>query len=143
MTAGRIDAAVVRRHLLELERVLGTLESHRGKPISSLSATEERWIVERGLQLAVQNVLDVATHLVAGSGLDAADYTSAIDRLTGIGVLPAELAVRIRPLAGFRNVLVHGYLAIDLAIVHSVLNARMDELREFATHVESFLAGRG
>lgn len=139
MTAGKIDPAVVRRHLLALETVLDALESHRGKPIEALSAVDERWIVERGLQLAAQNVLDVTTHLVAGSGRDAADYTSAIAQLSSIGAISPELAIRIRPLAGFRNVLVHGYLAIDLAIVHSVLNSRMDELREFAAHVERFL----
>lgn len=87
MTAGKIDPSVVRRHLLALQTVLGALEPHRGKPIEALAAIDERWIVERGLQLAAQNILDVATHLVAGSGREAVDYTSAIEQLGSIGAV--------------------------------------------------------
>lgn len=140
MTRGAIDAAVIRRHLSALDEILKGLEAHRGKSAELLRSTDERWIVERGLQLAAQNVLDIATHLVAGSGLDAADYASAIDRLADIGVVTPEFAAVLRPLAGFRNVLVHGYLAVDPRIVHDVLNHRVDDLQRFSNDVETWLA---
>lgn len=139
MTRGKVDAEVVRRHLLSLADALRTLDAHRGKPLEALHVTEQRWIVERGLQLAVQNALDVATHLVASAGADAADYASAIDELGRLGALPPSFATQLRPIAGFRNVLVHGYLAVDVSIVHRVLNERLGDLREFAEHVERWL----
>jgi uncharacterized protein YutE (UPF0331/DUF86 family) len=55
-------------------------------------------------------------------------------------VLPVEFATQLRPLAGFRNVLVHGYLQVDLGIVEQVLNAKLYDLEQFAFHVEKFLA---
>jgi uncharacterized protein YutE (UPF0331/DUF86 family) len=42
--------------------------------------------------------------------------------------------------AGFRNVLVHGYLSVDRAVVHEVLNARLDDFAEFARLVDAFVA---
>lgn len=85
-------------------------------------------------------MLDIATHLAAASGLDAPDYATAIDRLAELSVLSAEFASRLRPIAGFRNVLVHGYLQVDLDILEQVLRDRLAELEEFAGRVESHLA---
>jgi uncharacterized protein YutE (UPF0331/DUF86 family) len=140
MTRGRPDPEVVRRHLLALNRALQTLDAHRDRPVEALrSDPEELWIVERGLQLCAQNALDVASHLVASTGRDVPDYASAIDGLSGIGVLSSEFAVRFRGVAGLRNVLVRGYLDVDPALIHSLLNERLGEFEEFARQVEAYL----
>lgn len=141
MSPGEVDADVVRRHLLALDSAVGTLRDHQGHTVDVLeSDVEERWIVERGLQLCAQNVLDVATHIAAATGHDVPDYALAIDRLAEEGVLPAPFAKRFRGLAGFRNVLVHGYLTVDIEILHRILNEELDDLAEFARHVERYLA---
>jgi len=54
-------------------------------------------------------------------------------------VLPAEFATRFRGVAGFRNVLVHAYLDVDLGRVHAVLNDHLDDFTEFARHVEGWV----
>jgi uncharacterized protein YutE (UPF0331/DUF86 family) len=143
MSPGQIDATVVRRHLLALDEALQNLARHTGKPVEALrDDSDERWAVERGLQICAQNVLDVATHLAAGSGRDAPDYASAIDELGKIGILPTEFAFRFREVAGFRNILVHLYLDVDVAKIHTLLNSRLDDFREFARHVEAYLQSK-
>ena len=143
MSPGELDASVVRRHLLALDQALQTLRKHQGRAVKLLqSDREERWVVERGLQLCTQNVLDVATHLAASAGRDVPDYATAIDQLADLGVLPGEFAARIRPVAGFRNVIVHGYLDVDLEIVHRLLNDRLDDFAEFARLVSRYLDNR-
>lgn len=140
MSPGRIDAPTVRRHLLALDEALSHLAGHAGRAIDALRADlDHRWAVERGLQLCVQNTLDIATHLVASAGRDAPDYATAIEQLGALGVITRELAANLRPLAGFRNALVHGYLGVDLARVHAVLNGHLDQLREFARSVDLYL----
>ncbi len=140
MTLGQADPEVVRRHLAALREALANLRRHAGCTAQELRANADlRWAVERGLQLCIQNTLDIATHLAAGSGLDAPDYATAIDRLAELAVLPAAFAVRLRPIAGFRNVLVHGYLQVDLRIVEEVLKTKLDELDEFARRIEAHL----
>ena len=140
MSPGGVDRAVVRRHLLALDGALTTLAAHRGVSAAELAADRERlWVVERGLQLCAQNSLDVATHLAAAAGRDVPDYASAIDRMGELGVLPVELARRFRAIAGFRNVLVHGYLEVDLEMVAELLRARLDDFSEFSRRVDEYL----
>ena len=140
MSPGELDASIVRRHLLALDQALETLRKHQGRSVDALqSDREELWVVERGLQLCTQNVLDVATHLAASAGRDVPDYATAIDQLADLGVLPAKFAARFRPVAGFRNVIVHGYLDVDLQIVHRLLNDRLDDFAEFARLVNHYL----
>jgi uncharacterized protein YutE (UPF0331/DUF86 family) len=140
MSPGQPDAAVVRRHLLALDEALQHLRRHAGRPLLALTADpDERWTVERGLQLCAQNALDIATHFAASAGRDAPDYASAIDVLGELGVLPAEFCLRFRGIAGFRNVLVHGYLGVDLPRMHQLLNSGLDDFAEFARFVEGHL----
>ncbi len=141
MSPGQVDSGSVRRHLLTLDSVLKSLSSFSGKSVKLLTEdTKELWAVERGLQLCTQCVLDIATHIVASAGRDVADYTSALDEIGKIGVIPSDLAMRLRPLAGFRNALVYGYLDIDIERLHDVLNHHLDEVREFAQHINWYLA---
>ena len=140
MTAGRLDPILVRRHLLALAEALEVLRGHQGRSSEKLvSDPEERWIVERGLQLCAQNALDVAIHIAASAGRDVSEYAAAIDRLTAMGVLPHEFATRFRGVAGFRNVVVHGYLDVDVSLLHRLLNEHLDDFSVFAKHVGSYL----
>lgn len=138
MSPGQPDPVVVRRHLLALDEAVQHLRRHAGRPLSLLQGdADERWAVERGLQLCAQNVLDIATHLAASAGRDAPDYATAIDVLGELGILPAEFAVRLRSIAGFRNVLVHGYLSVDIPLMHRLLNSGLNDFVEFARFIEA------
>ena len=143
MTQGLPDPEVIRRHLAALREALGHLRAYSGRTAADLRADAAlRWTVERGLQLCAQNALDIATHIAAASGLDSPDYATAIDRLGELAVLPADFAARLRPLAGFRNVLVHGYLQVDLAVVERVLREELGNLAAFAVHVDKYIETR-
>ncbi|HEX9639157.1 MAG TPA: DUF86 domain-containing protein [Acidobacteriota bacterium] len=142
MSPGQLDPELIRRHLYALDAAVCNLERHRGKPLEALAGDpDEAWAVERGLMLCAQNVLDIATHLAASAGRDATDYAAAIDQLAQLGVLPPEFAAHFRAVAGFRNILVHGYLKIDYGRVHELLNGRLSDFRKFAVHVERHLQG--
>ena len=143
MTSGRPDARVVDRHLIALRKALATLRRHAGASPGSLTAdAERRWAVERGLQLCAQNALDIASHLSSAVGLDPGSYGSSIDCLVEAGALPRRFGERFRAIAGFRNVLVHGYLEIDLDLLATMLSDRLDDFERFASHVERWMAGQ-
>lgn len=140
MTAGEIDGRVISRHLAALREALRVLSKHSDTPIEALeSDPNERWAVERGLHLCAQNSLDIAIHIVASQGRDVPDYTSAIDELGRLGVLPREFVSQFRSVAGFRNVLVHGYLDVDLELLHLLLNERLGDFETFASHIEAYV----
>ena len=140
MTGGKADRAVVGRHLAALREAVAHLRRHAACSAAELAADADlRWSVERGLQLAAQNVLDVATHVCASAGREPADYAGAIDTLGEIGVVPRAFAARLRGIAGFRNVLVHAYLDVDLDVVEQVLRTSLEDMAEFADRVEQYL----
>ena len=140
MSPGEIDVQVVRRHLAALRESLRVLATRSGVSLEDLDTdTEERWVVERGLQLCAQNSLDIATHIAASRGRDVPDYASAIDELGRLGVLAHEFAQEFRSVAGFRNVVVHGYLDVDLDVLHALLHDRLGDFESFAAQIENYL----
>jgi len=92
----------------------------------------EQRFVEHTLQLAIQAALDVASHIVSDERLGEPRTTREFfDLLERAGWVAPELAVVLRNMVGFRNVLVHGYDTVDLAVVEDVLVNRLDDLLEF------------
>jgi uncharacterized protein YutE (UPF0331/DUF86 family) len=129
--------------LLALDEVLLQLAKHAGRGVEAFRDLDERWAVERGLQLCTQAVLDICTHIVASSGRDAPDYASAIEQLGRMDAIPPKLAIKLRPLAGFRNALVHGYIGLDVSRMHAVLNVHLDDVREFARVIDDYVTSTG
>ena len=83
----------------------------------------------------------IASHLASAVGLDPTTYGSSIDCLVEANVLPASFGKRFRGIAGFRNVLVHGYLDIDLDLIAKLLTESLDDFEEFAYYVEVAVGG--
>jgi uncharacterized protein YutE (UPF0331/DUF86 family) len=140
VSPGRADPAIARRHLAALGVALEELRRHQARPLEDLlGSIEESWIVLHGLQLCAQNALDLAVHVAAGAGREPADYRSAVLALAELGALEPTFARAFADVAGFRNLLVHGYLDVDLARVHALLNERLDDFATFARALERWL----
>lgn len=77
-----------------------------------------------------QLVIDVAGELAARRGERFEDYTEAIRRLAGDNRFPPDLVHELEKLPGFRNVLVHEYVALDLERAVDALG-RLGPLRQF------------
>jgi uncharacterized protein YutE (UPF0331/DUF86 family) len=57
------------------------------------------------------------------------------DVLAELGVIPHEIAVRMKKAVGFRNIAVHNYEAIDWQIAHAIATRHMSDFVAFATAV--------
>jgi uncharacterized protein YutE (UPF0331/DUF86 family) len=137
---GEIDVLIIRRHLAALRESLQVLAARNEVSLEELDAdTELLWVVERGLQLCAQNALDIATHIAASRGRDVPDYASAIDELGRLDVLDHDFVREFRNVAGFRNVLVHGYLDVDLDVLYTLLHDRLGDFESFAARIETYL----
>lgn len=99
-------------------------------------------IVERNLEVAAQACIDIANRVITVEGLDKpSDAYGAIEMLGKVAVLPIDLAHRLSPIAGFRNILVHEYLEIDWDQVLNNLQ-RLVDLHKFAEHVKEWMRNR-
>ena len=102
-----------------------------------------RDIVERNLEVAAQACIDISHRIIALLGTQKPiSYQDAILKMGDLSVVPVDLSRNLAPIAGFRNVLVHGYLAVDWGIVHSNLQ-QLEGLAEFATRIRSWLRQQG
>ena len=56
-----------------------------------------------------------------------------------LGVLDPDFVARFRAIAGFRDLLVHGYIEVDIPRLHQLLNQRLDDFAEFAAKITAHL----
>ncbi len=61
-----------------------------------------------------QLVIDVAGELSAQRGMRFEDYTQAVRNLGPMELVDADVLATLEQLPGFRNVLVHEYVALDM-----------------------------
>ena len=81
-----------------------------------------RDIVERNLEIAAQCCIDISHRIISLVGArKPVDYYETILSMGELGVLPAEFARHLTPLAGFRNILVHEYMRLDWDPVYRAL----------------------
>lgn len=116
-----LDRRTVERRLAEHDRVLAELASMVRESDEPLSAAEfgedlaRRWSLERGLLAAANLVIDVANHIGAGHfAAHPATYEEGLRLLSDRGVVAQDTYRGLKGLGGFRNVLAHEYLDIDL-----------------------------
>jgi uncharacterized protein YutE (UPF0331/DUF86 family) len=136
-----VDAEILRRRLDALLGYLDRLEQFRYVPRADFVSTPDtHHLAERYLHLAIESVLDVANHLIADAGLEApGTYRDAFAILARHGVLHHDLASQLQSWAGFRNVLVHAYLAIDHGLAWDAIANDLGQLRQFAAIAASKL----
>jgi uncharacterized protein YutE (UPF0331/DUF86 family) len=137
----RLDRASILTHLRHLREVVQELRRKGRITADDLKgSTETLWFVAHGLQMATQGVVDVAMHMVVALSAEAPDdYRSAIEALRRLHVLDEAFADRIAPMAGLRNILVHGYLRLDADRLADALD-HLDALGTFSDGIMAFLA---
>ncbi len=125
------DRDLVDKKLAFIETCLAEL---RGLADADRIATDvkERRFVEHTLQLAIQATLDIASHVASSERLGEPTSNRALFALlASAGHLPREQLDALEAMAGFRNILVHGYTAVDPLIVRDVLLHHLDDLDAF------------
>lgn len=125
-------------HLRDYLRVLKQLRRHPLKQF--LSEPLLRGAAERYLHLAIASCLDLGNHVIADRGLrKPQDYKDVFLVLGEAKILPPAFAKRLAPMAGLRNILVHDYLRVDPAKIHTFLKTHLGDFERFARAFERFL----
>jgi len=133
------DPDLVLKQLATIETCVADLR-RLARPAALDTDIREARFVEHTLQMAIQAALDVASHVVSDRRLgEPRTNRELFDLLERDGWVPAALADTLRRMVGLRNVLVHGYDTVDLAVVRDVLENRLDDLLQFVTAVRARL----
>jgi uncharacterized protein YutE (UPF0331/DUF86 family) len=137
------EFAGIERRLDELSERLARLAPLRDKQRTEFDQDPYlRDIVERNLEVAAQRCIDISHRIISlENARKPIDYYDAILRMGELGVLPPDFARHLAPLAGFRNILVHEYLAVDWEHVHRNLQ-QLEDLEHFASLIRVWLQQR-
>jgi uncharacterized protein YutE (UPF0331/DUF86 family) len=132
-----MDREVIEQKIESLRRCVERVREKSPATAAALAKdVDAQDILTLNLTRAVQLCVDIGAHLIAEQNKPAPDTMGqTFDVLADMGVIPAELAMRMKKVVGFRNIAVHNYEAIDWEITHAIATHHMDDFAAFATAV--------
>ncbi|MEN6567457.1 MAG: DUF86 domain-containing protein [Veillonellales bacterium] len=122
-----------------IERCLRRItEEYGNDPVNLQNYTKQDSII-LNIQRACEAAIDLSMHLIAEKGLGLPQNSrDAFALLCGNGIIEEELSRKLQAMVGFRNIAVHDYQAVNLAIVQAVIEKNLADLKKF---VETVLKG--
>lgn len=133
------DVELVTKKLGEIATYLRELEL-LGRPDRIEEDLRDQRFLLHTLQMAIQAALDAASHIVTDERLGEPEANRELFEILGAhGWLPSDLAHRLAEMASFRNLLVHDYAQVDLAIVRRIAEEDLDDLEAFIREIRSRL----
>ena len=104
-----------------------------------------REIVERNLQVAIEGCLDVGKIIISRERLrQPEDNKGIFVVLTEVGILRKESLSSLIPMAGTRNILVHGYDKIEDVQVYGILKRKLGDFLIFLRDIkDNYLQKQG
>ncbi len=141
MGPGEIDVQIIRRHLAALRESLQVLAGHSGvSPSKNSTPTPSCSGWWNAVSSCAHKTRSTSRPTLRPVGAAMCRITPAPSTNSGAsGCSITSFAQEFRNVAGFRNVLVHGYLDVDLDVLHELLHDRLGDFESFAAHVESYL----
>ena len=136
-----LDRSVLAERAMAVERHLHRVRDRLPEAPADLRPTSDASdTVSLHLWQATQIVIDIAMAACLTLRLGTpASYADAFRLLQKADVIPTELADRLVRAAGFRNVVVHAYEALDMARVHEAARTGPADLRAFLARMRDTL----
>jgi len=103
------------RRLQSLSQEIASFQDYQG-------SSDVKDAAERNLQVAIEACLDIGKIIIANEGLEEPkDNKGIFAVLAKSGIINPKTLVFLVPMAGTRNILVHGYDKIDDSLIYGIL----------------------
>lgn len=132
---------VIRKRINKLNEYLDFLEKAQHYQRDLFMKKPEYYAsTERFLQLSIESINDMGSHVIASEGLGNLNQYSDIPELFAdngwIDETTKELWLKM---IGFRNILVHDYLEVDREAVYEILQQNVGDLKKLRNIFARFL----
>lgn len=128
-----VDDVVVNKAATIERRVARVRQEYDGDERNLVDDQRRQDSIILNLQRACEAAIDLAMHLVRVRRLGIPQESrDAFGFLRDAGLLHPELAARMLAMVGFRDVAVHDYRSLDLAIVRSIVTDHLDDFLDFS-----------
>lgn len=138
----RVDLGRIRSRAADIRAGLEVLREYAARGDDAFLGNAEAIRSARyELIVVVEAAASICNHLCARVARRApSSYGECFLILGEIGLVPKELALRLAKMAGFRNLLVHGYARVDNARILHIMRNDVSDLEQYLTYIETFLA---
>lgn len=132
---------VLRRRLQKLDEYVEYLEDAQEYSFEEFASEVEAYsAVERNLQLSIEALTDMASHVVVDEDLGTFERAQDLPViLEEHGLISEDEQKTWKSMIGFRNVLVHEYVEIDRRTVYDALQHQLDDIRRLSHIFDRFL----
>jgi len=135
-----MDKKIILAKIDEIDGYLEELDSL--KPIELedyINSIKDKRTCERLLQISIESVLDICNVLITELKLGLpADEEAVFDKLKDKGIITKGMAVILKEMKGFRNILVHKYGIVDNELVFENLS-NLQDFDKFKEEILNFL----
>lgn len=139
-----IDRQLIERKLRRMEEFLREIESAKVDTLKSFKkdVTVKRFI-ERNIELAIEQMVDICKHLVSGLDLGEPEtYSDCLAMLSRKNIIGKEHLETFQSMVRFRNLLIHAYDGIDDSITYGIYKKRLGDFGLFIGSIREFLKKR-
>ncbi len=144
MTPRRLDVGTLGAKLRAMRRLLDELDRIGAVDVDRFAREfSTQLIVERIVSQLVDLAAGINTHvLTAETGESPPDVRRSFTAVADTGLIDHDLAERLAPSAGLRNVLVHAYVDLDLARLVAAVPLASEQYAEYVRQVARWVADR-
>ncbi len=134
------DSERLRRHLLALVSYVEQLKTN--VPVSEEALRHNpdlRWILERGIYLCIQNILDSFSHIISADFNEQWEtYADVAALIQQHDLISKEQEEILHKMIGVRNRLSHDYMNLDYDILSDIVNTNLDDFLIFAKIIAQY-----
>ncbi len=136
-----LDKTLIEKKLRRIEKLLRELMSVE---VGTIDEFKEQIVtkrfIERNIELAIEQMIDICKHFVGGMDLNEPEtYSECFDILAKEGIVSEHNLDIFKSMVRFRNLLIHAYDGVDDAITYGIYKKRLSDFRVFISEIRAYI----
>ncbi|MHA2274042.1 MAG: type VII toxin-antitoxin system HepT family RNase toxin [Candidatus Hodarchaeales archaeon] len=139
-----IDRTRIASRIRDIERHIPIISRIHDQGIAAYCDNYEDYLLsQRCLEIVFQAMIDIASHIISSEFKEVpTSYGDLFVILGQQGVLPEEFGLKLKRMAGLRNLLVHNYGHLENERLYEILDDTIKDAQAFIQLIQKFMATR-
>jgi uncharacterized protein YutE (UPF0331/DUF86 family) len=134
-----VERDIILEKVSNIQRCLKRIRGKTGLNPDSLDDIDTQDIFILNLLRAIESSIDIAAHIVATENLGLPKtIRENFTLLQNAGIIDAPLQNKMENMVGFRNIAVHDYHALNMAVLKAILTTNLKDFEDFYTAVINY-----